>query len=239
MSLGYAEALRQERRRRGMQQGELAGKVGVTASYLSLLESGKRPPPSDEVTAKIEKALGLKTNQLLHLAHLARTPRDILDDLDRMQREGIVHKRAESVEVGVPIQPGLRSIPLINKVAAGYPSDFTDKGYPVGIADEYVSIPDIEDEHAFAVTVLGDSMEPRFHEGDVLIISPAEAIASGDVCFVRIDQAGESGSTIKQVWFDDEETVRLESQNPKYPSRVLSRDEIGGIYRAVRRLERL
>ena len=51
MSPGYAEALRSRRQQQGLQQGELAGKVGVTASYLSLLESGKRPPPSDEVTA--------------------------------------------------------------------------------------------------------------------------------------------------------------------------------------------
>ena len=100
-------------------------------------------------------------------------------------------------------------------------------------------MPDVDDPNAFAVTVVGDSMEPRLHEGDVLIISPAEPVANGDICFVRIDHNGESTSTIKQVWHDDESNVRLESFNPKYASRIIPKEQIGGVYRAVRRLEKL
>jgi len=235
----FGELLRQKRRHAGLQQGQLADKIGVTASYVSLLESGKRPSPSDDVIRKIEQALGLTNNQLVRLAHLERTPADIREEIDqeRLYREGIPHKSVRTVELRPKGNFG--TIPLINKVAAGYPSDFTDKGYPVGIADEYVSVPDIDDPYAFAVTVVGDSMEPRLHEGDVLVISPAESIENGDICFVRIDDNGDSASTIKQVWHDDEEHVRLESFNPKYPSRIVPKELLGGIYRAVTRLEKL
>ena len=237
----FGELLRQKRHQAGLRQAELAGKVGVTASYVSLLESGQRPSPSDEVTRSIERALGLAENELVRLAHLERTPSDIREemDLEHFYREGIPHKQARTVDIHTPAFEGIRSIPLINKVSAGYPSDFTDKGYPVGIADEYVGMPDVDDPNAFAVTVVGDSMEPRLHEGDVLIISPAEPVANGDICFVRIDNNGESTSTIKQVWHDDETNVRLESFNPRYASRIIPKDHVGGIYRAVRRLERL
>lgn len=237
----FGEQLRQRRLQTQLQQAQLAGKVGVTASYISLLESGKRPPPSDEVTRSIERALGLAANDLVRLAHLERTPSDIRAqmDLERFYREGIPHKPARPVDDSTSAIDFLRSIPLINKVAAGYPSDFTDKGYPVGIADEYVSVPDIDDTNAFAVSVVGDSMEPRLHEGDVLIISPGEPVGQGDICFVRIDENGETSSTIKQVWHDDETNVRLESFNPKYASRIVKREHIGGLYRAVRRLEKL
>ena len=237
----FAELLRRKRLDVGLQQAELAGKVGVTASYVSLLECGKRPSPSDEVTRSIERALGLAPNELVRLAHLERTPSDIRHemDLERLYREGIAHKAARTVDTPTPSIEFTRRIPLINKVSAGYPSDFTDKGYPVGIADEYVNIPDIDDPNAFAVTVVGDSMEPRLYEGDVLIISPEEAVTNGDICFVRVDQAGESSSTIKQVWHDDESSVRLESFNPRYASRIVPKESIGGIYRAVRRLEKL
>lgn len=238
MPTKFGEYLQRKRQEVSLQQAQLAARVGVTASYISLLESSKRPPPSDEVTRSIERALGLESGELVHLAHLERTPSDIREDLNRL-REGIPHKVARTVEVSGPPIEFVRSIPLINKVSAGYPADFTDKGYPVGIADEYVSIPDVDDPNAFAVTVVGDSMEPRLHEGDVLIISPAEPISNGDICFVRIDQNGETSSTIKQVWHDDEAHVRLESSNPKYPSRILAKGTIGGMYRAIRRLEKL
>ena len=46
-----------------------------------------------------------------------------------------------------------------------------NKDYPVGIADDYVRCPDLHDANAFAVRVVGDSMEPRFHEGDIVIFS--------------------------------------------------------------------
>ncbi len=241
MLSSFGEKLRQRRQERGLQQAELAGKVGVTASYVSLLESGKRPAPSPQVAARMEQALGLEPNDLVRLAHLERTPKDIRDemDLDRLYRQGILHKGARAVEVEGPVIQSIRRIPLINRVSAGYPTDFSDKGYPVGVADEYVSIPDIDDPNAFAIMVSGDSMEPRFHEGDVLIVSPAEPVSNGDVCFVRIDRAGESSSTIKQVWFDDELSVRLESLNRKYASQVLPKEDIGGVYRAVRRVEKL
>ena len=32
-------------------------------------------------------------------------------------------------------------IPVINKVAAGYPAEFTDLDYPLNVADEYVDAP--------------------------------------------------------------------------------------------------
>ena len=237
----FGEVVRRRRMGVKLQQAELAEKVGVTASYISLLESGKRPAPSDEVTGRMEEALGMTPGELVRLAHLERTPADIRAelDLDRKYAEGMAREKGRSAEGATGKTGGIRSIPLINKVAAGYPADFTDKGYPVGIADEYVSIPDIEDAHAFAVTVVGDSMEPRLHEGDVVIISPAETVSNGDICFVRIDDNGDTTSTIKQVWHDDEEHVRLEGFNPRYPSRIVEKERIGGVYRAVRRLEKL
>lgn len=237
----FAEALSHYRKATGLRQADLAQAVDVTGSYVSLLEAGKRPPPTDEVTQAMERVLRLEPGVLVRLAHLERTPKDIREqlDLDRLYREGILHARAQAADTSVPVVEELHMVPLINKVAAGYPSDFTDKGYPVGVADEYIRVPDISDAGAFAVTVVGDSMEPRFREGDVLIISPAAPVGSGDFCFVRTDNNGDSRSTIKQVWFDDEGTVRLESLNRKYPSQVLPRERVGGIFRAVRRLEKL
>ncbi len=144
----------------------------------------------------------------------------------------------ERLQGNVEAVSGLgQRVPVINKVAAGYPSEFTDLGYPVGVADDYVQCPDIDDANAFAIRVCGDSMEPRYREGDILIISPAAAVRSGDDCFIRIDVSHET--TFKRVFFDPEETIRLQPLNERYPPQVFPRDQVSALYRAVKRIEDL
>lgn len=87
----FAYILRILRERAGLNQKELAETVGYTASYISMLESRKKPPPSDEVVKKLAQALGVKEIQLLEPAHLERTPYDIKTEFqslrERMQEE--------------------------------------------------------------------------------------------------------------------------------------------------------
>jgi phage repressor protein C with HTH and peptisase S24 domain len=235
----FAKALKQYRLKAKMRQADLAKKVGVTGPYISLLESEKRPPPTDRITLRVEKALGVPAKTLVRLAHIDRTPEDIrkVTDLDRLYAEGLLHEQASKHNIESRTT-ALRRIPLINKVAAGYPRDFTDLDYPPGVAQDYVVVPEMSDGSAFAITVCGDSMEPRFLEGDILIISPATAVKSGDFCFVRIDRHGEVTSSFKQVFFEDD-SVRLVSLNKRYPPQIYERGAISGIFRAVRRLETL
>lgn len=133
-------------------------------------------------------------------------------------------------------------VPLINSVAAGYPTEFTDMGYPARVADEYVRVPDVRDPDAFAARVVGDSMEPMYREGDIVVFSPArpvgaagEAGGAGVDCFVRLEPDQES--TFKRVYFErgvaGEELIRLQPLNAKYPPRVVSREQVAGLYAAV------
>jgi repressor LexA len=126
-------------------------------------------------------------------------------------------------------------VPLINKVAAGYPREFTDLGYPVRMADEYVRCPDLRDADAFACRVVGDSMLPDYREGDIVVFSPAKAVKDGADCFARIEPDHES--TFKRVFFETgaggEELIRLKPLNPAYPERVLEREQVAGLYAAV------
>lgn len=146
-------------------------------------------------------------------------------------------------------------VPLINKVAAGYPREFTDMGYPARVADEYVRCPDIDDPDAFAARVVGDSMLPEYREGDIVVFSPLREIKSGMDCFARLEPDGET--TFKRVFFESERgdvdgaecvkfegeasgvKVRLQPLNPAYAPRVVAREEVGGLYAAVSVIKRL
>jgi len=132
------------------------------------------------------------------------------------------------------ITPLSREVPLINQVAAGYPSEFTDLGYPARIADEYVRVPDLDDPDAFAARVVGDSMEPEYHEGDVVIFSPTRDVRDGSDCFVRLEHDAET--TFKRVYFEGEagrEMIRLQPLNSRFAPRTLRREEVAGLYAAV------
>jgi SOS-response transcriptional repressor LexA/transcriptional regulator with XRE-family HTH domain len=165
-------------------------------------------------------------------------------DLESLQRSGLLHHLAEWGDQLVSSRrPPLRRIPIINKVSAGYPQDFTDLDYPAGIADDYCEAPpELRDENAFAVRVIGDSMEPKYHEGDVVIVSPAASLTSGADCFVRFAITGrstDSHATFKRVFHDPGGLVRLQPLNERHPPTIVKPSDIAGIYRAIARYERL
>jgi len=165
-------------------------------------------------------------------------------DLDSLHQSGLLHHLAEWGNARRETSPqAVRPVPVINKVAAGYPGEFTDLGYPVGMADEYVTGPaELSDPNAFALRVVGDSMEPRYHQGDVVIFSPAAAVDSGTDCFVRFATAtrpNDGESTFKRVFFDGPDRVRLQPLNERYAPTFVKPSEIEGIFRAVARYERL
>lgn len=136
---------------------------------------------------------------------------------------------------GLQAMPLPVQVPIINKVSAGYPTEFTDLGYPARVADEYISTPDLYDPQAFAARVVGDSMEPDYHEGDVVVFSPERDAVSGSDCFVRLCRDDET--VFKRVYFErdgsGDELIRLQPTNPAYPPRVVQREEVDGLYAAV------
>ena len=98
---------------------------------------------------------------------------------------------------------GKADIPIINKVPAGYPTDFTDLDYPPSVADEYVRCPDIHDPQAFAARVVGDSMEPAYREGDIVVFAPNTPAESGQDCFVRLNGRYNSTTSIPPTFIRD------------------------------------
>jgi repressor LexA len=153
--------------------------------------------------------------------------------LDDLLKSGELRKWIETHARNVdgPVPAG-RQIPVINRVAAGYPREFTDLDYPASIADDYIACPDVADPDAFAARVVGDSMAPDYREGEIVVFSPLLPTPSGSDCFVRLERDHET--TFKRVYLEDKgKTIRLQPINPAYPPRIVRREEIGGMYAAA------
>lgn len=258
MSLG--QIIRKKREELSLTLDEVSRRVGFSKPYLSTIETCKvKNPPSDELLTKLERTLGFESGLLLHLAHMERMPSDIRQAYESQEAENdrlrqfikrvmasknstrgmkimLTKSGLKMNPEPVPLAPG-RLVPIINKVAAGYPADFNDLDYPVGIADDYVRCPDLHDPNAFAVCVVGDSMEPKFFEGDIVIFSPAVEVRNGDDCFVRFTLPHET--TFKRVFFESDDQIRLQPRNEKYSPSLVEGKRINGVYRAVVRYQRL
>jgi SOS-response transcriptional repressor LexA len=147
----------------------------------------------------------------------------------------LVEKSAGNVE-----RISTNAVPVINKVSAGYPRDFTDLSYPPRVADEYIGCPDVRDPDAFAARVQGDSMTPKYLEGDIVIFSPLANPRSGDDCFVRF---ADGHTTFKRVFFESDEggnaNIRLQPRNERYRPQTVSPEQITGLYKALYRYQRV
>jgi phage repressor protein C with HTH and peptisase S24 domain len=264
MSIGTI--IRRRREELSLTQDQVALRVGISKPYLSNIETGKvKNPPTDAILEALERVLEFSSGELTRVAHLARTPVDVREEHEMLEaqvnklrsvvrellagsrRKGGTEVEGEgetlrldedsiAEENASPLSAGV-IVPVINKVAAGYPAEFTDLDYPPSVADEYIRCPDLHDAQAFATRVVGDSMEPRYREGDVVVFSPNTPAESGDDCFVRFAEDG--GTTFKRLYVDDERTLRLQPLNNLYPARICRAEEITGLWPAVYRMERL
>ena len=79
-----------------------------------------------------------------------------------------------------------------------------------------------EDRDAYAVTVIGDSMWPRFRPGRRLLVSPADPIAIGDDVLVRLagEESGKAKVLIKELVRRAAGFVELRQFTPEATFRV-------------------
>jgi phage repressor protein C with HTH and peptisase S24 domain len=251
--VNVSDMLRTERQAAGMTQDALAAAIGCSKGQLSLMESGQRTISLDRAR-DIERALGIMDGRLVTALNWERTPPEVRREisasieltnrlresaragkggLDALYRSGALRELVNQLESNVDDpRPLGRSIPIINKVAAGYPREFTDLGYPAAVADDYVACPEVTDLEAFAARVVGDSMEPDYREGDIVIFAPGMPTGDGSDCFVRLERDNET--TFKRVYFEDDGTmIRLQPLNNRYAPRLVPREDVGGLYAAA------
>ena len=149
----------------------------VIAATLATVTSPGRPIPENPRAP----------SSVLTHARPAASDSMTLSDEPRMPDSGLTVSALASNSAARNIS---RRIPLIGFAQAGGDGYFDDGGYPVGGSWDEVTLPEIGDPNAYALEVSGDSMEPVFRDGDMIIVSPSAPIRRGDRVVVRT-QRGE------------------------------------------------
>jgi len=122
-----------------------------------------------------------------------------------------------------------RAIPIVGMARAGADGFFDENGFPIG-AGETVRFPDLGEDRVYALEIAGDSMEPVFRSGDIVIVQPGAAVRRGDRVVVRT-RAGEVMA--KVLGRRNDQSIELVSLNTAHPTRTLAVAEIDWVARIL------
>ncbi len=210
------ERIRFYRERAGMEQKTLAKLIGVTGNAVSNWENG-RGRPDINLLPDICRALNVTMYDLFDMEDPSiRYSAGDQIFLDQYKQLSPGHRMAvdQMVDTLLKVQIA-ESVPLIRRLtfyqkslAAGLgdPTEIDDEGQPIFL---YASR---EVDRADCVfTVNGDSMEPEYHNGDMVLVSRIPD--APDL------QPGEVGAFIvgNETYIKVYREEGLESLNPKYP----------------------
>ncbi len=201
LAMGYR--IRELRNKKGLTQRELAEMLYKSESAIRMWELGKSEPDIQSINLLSEifnVSPALITGWLPAVSTITYT--QVYDTKSEKTVSDIVNCR----------------IPVYGSVAAGIPIEaITDIEDYEEITEEMAR----SGKYA-ALKIKGNSMEPRFTEGDVVIVRLQEDVDSGDIAIVLVNGDEATCKKIKKT----PEGVMLISTNPAYEPMFYSNKEI-------------
>ncbi|MBI4824774.1 MAG: helix-turn-helix domain-containing protein [Nitrospirae bacterium] len=199
--------IKQRRQISGLSASEVAEKAGVSAAHILYIEKGKRKP-TFHVLVRVMNALGIPMDEFL-------------------RETGYIEANIEPVRLR-----GLQRVPVVTWVTAGKWKEVCDAFEP-GDADLWIDS-DVPGKNVFGLRVIGDSMEPEFKEGEVIIVNPHIEATLND--FVVVKNKNQE-ATFKQLKKYGSRWV-LHPLNSKYPDQEVKRGDFQIIGRVVKKEKR-
>lgn len=123
-----------------------------------------------------------------------------------------------------PVETGAEIItlcPLISWTQAGGWSDIADD-FDIRQAEDLLPCPVRCGQRTFILSVKGASMEPRFHNGDLVFVDPDATAESGNYVIVQLEGADET--TFRELIIEGGHTY-LKALNPDWPDRIIEIDK--------------
>lgn len=160
------------RKSRGLSQNELATKTGVTRVSVGKWESGLNQPKGRYLN-DLAVALGVSVDWLL-----------------TGKEDGVSGGVTEPPfpgysNVDPAVIPQAGRVPILSYVQAGNWREMCEQASAADGSLEYTTAAASVSGCAFALWVRGNSMEPEFREGELLIIDPEAAPSAGDYVIAK------------------------------------------------------
>ena len=209
------ERIRFYREQLGMEQKELARRLGITGNSISNWENGRARPDINLIPALCETlhitlyelfdmedpTITLTAGEAMHLESYRKLTKGHRYAVNQLTDTLLNVQRAESC-------PEIRELPFYERSLAagiGDPTEFEDDFTPI-----FLYADNISKRGNCVFSVNGDSMEPAFHDGDLVLV---ERIPDGPDL-----EEGETGAFIigNETYIKNLGADGLESINPDY-----------------------
>lgn len=204
--------LRSAREQAKISREKLAQLTGYSVGVIQAME---------DTGARISEKMAEKLAE--HIPGLEK--RDLLDGSDYpsmvAESSGTV---GATPSIRTPSDVVARYVPLISWAQCGAITDFEDLyEYEGQLAFN------VQDPRALAITLKGDSMEPRFREGDIAVVYPSRKPQTGNLVIAKIKDEGVVFKRF-QILSSRPPRFRFISENPNYEPIDRNEDEIDWIY---------
>ncbi len=235
--VAYGEMIRNNRRRKGMSQEELGALANVGKNAVGAWEAGRSRPDLNSVPVICEN-LGISINEFFGIPEVSeqKKGRQTADEsvrlfTDRYSQLNEYHRQVILREMDVLIEMQDKTFVSTRKLVQIYRNDLAacagpswgigeESGEPVWLYEDAVT--SRADE---IIRVSGDSMEPRYHDGDQVLVQHTSNIRPGEI---GIFVTGDMG------YIKEFRKEGLRSLNPGYPlMRFSDMDEVRCIGRVI------
>lgn len=225
-----AENITHFRKQRGITQKELAKEVGITAStmtdYMKL-----RSAPSFGVIQKLADYFGVKKSDIdTTFKEESSSLPDAPDSLTQQITDKVVQLTPDNKKIVLRTSEELlerqeTKINEVSEVIQLYSYDYYDHAASAGTGQylndvrvEQIELP-VDVDADFVIPIKGDSMEPDYHDGDLVFIQTSVELNDGVIGVFNYN--GEA--YIKQLVIDKDQAY-LHSLNPAYKDMPITPD---------------
>lgn len=200
--------IRRLRQSRNLSQAELARRVGVTRGAVSQWEKKDGIEPSSK---NIEK-LAITFNAAVEWIQFGKGE----DPFNPQVKQFVTEANDDSnAIIGDPVTFPAKKIPAYGTAQGGPDGEFVLNG---NILSELICPPQLSNvSNAYAVYVAGDSMEPRYTDGEVVYVNPKRTPRRGDYVVAQIPRDDDPNplAFIKRLVKWTTEELVLEQFNPE------------------------
>lgn len=210
-----ANRIREIRKARGTTQAILAGAADTSTQQVQRLESGSRKL-TQEWMGRLAKALGVEPAAFISdapIEELLRKPQIPSTNRDKGKTSTTLPPQSIPTIVGPPTPHDIE-VRGTGACTLGQGAFQLEETVVERVRRPY-GILEVKD--AYAIYVVGDSMEPCYHAGDLVFVSGSRPPRVGDHVVVQVQNGQHEGvqSYIKRLERRTEQWLHLAQYNPK------------------------
>ncbi|EON11936.1 LexA family transcriptional regulator [Pandoraea sp. SD6-2] len=213
--MNIGQWIRASREAAKLTQEQLAEQLGKTKSNVSGWENGRHEPSFGQI-----KEIARITGYAIAIPGIER----------------LAHANVEFVSTGAP----LRRVPVISYVQAGLMVEVVDP-FSLGGGFEIIEVSMPCSARTFALRIRGNSMEPRFYEGDLAIVDPELSPKPGQFVVAKNTSEEATFKKYRPRGLDERgnEVFELVPLNDDYPTLHSERDHLHIIGVCIERRENM